>query len=327
MRPLGRNRARPAAEAIRGAVLVETAFALTAVLAMIFGTIEIGMIGGFQLAVDGAAFVAAHEYALGNNSTYKATTAAIFPQVNGSYYIDPNNPTPASVPVNYNTGSTSRAGGASLIEGTNLQATIHTTSPGGFLASSIASLSNLDLHGSFIEPENQVANYQYDVAGAGYAGSSGMTSFFGSAQDVPYNYISQQRMSVCLLAVFSTSCPTSSYFIAAFGTGEYLDQDNWARTNLGVGPYSGPYTFSEMLCHQQVYANLETSLFTMPTTNGALPKQNMLSVESGTVGTNSNAYLVQVYKWGRMAEGGGTNFYYTSASQYGTYPLNPGYGC
>ena len=113
--------------------------------------------------------------------------------------------------------------------------------------------------------------------------------------------------------------------IDAFGTAEFLDQDNWARTNLGVGQYSGLYTFSEMLCHQQVYANLESNVFTAVTTNAGLPKENMLNIVSNIAG--SNALLVQLYKWNRIAGGGGTNIYYTSASQYGTYPLAPGYGC
>jgi hypothetical protein len=285
---------------------------LTAFLALIFGTIEIGLIGAFQLMVDGAAFVAAHEYALGNTSQgAEATTATIFPQVNGAYYFDSNKPTAASVPVGYSTSS--RTGGASLIEGSNLQATVHSTSPQGFLAASIASLSKLDIHGSFIEPQSQVGNSQYDIAGAGYTGGSGMTPFFSSVQNVPYNYISQQRMSVCLDPHFSTTCTTTD--IAAFGTGEFLDQDNWARSNLGAGSYAGQYTFSVMLCHQQVYARLESSLFTAATTSAELPAQTMSQVVSGSVSANPD--LVDVYKWAPLNIGG-TSGVYSSALQYGS---------
>jgi Flp pilus assembly protein TadG len=47
----------------RGAALVETALALGIVLTVLFGTMQLGILGFVQTAGDGAAFVAAHTYA------------------------------------------------------------------------------------------------------------------------------------------------------------------------------------------------------------------------------------------------------------------------
>jgi len=61
----------------RGTALVETALTIGIVLTVLFGTIQLGILGFTQTAGDGAAFVAAHTYAQnpGLGASYATSTA------------------------------------------------------------------------------------------------------------------------------------------------------------------------------------------------------------------------------------------------------------
>ncbi len=275
--------------AMRGAVLPETAIVLSFVLVIVLGAIQMGVIGGLQLMADGAAFVAAHEFSLNyakSTAANQQTVTNIFPQINVlPIAVASNAPAvaPSDVSVAYPTSQSARMGGASLLRGSNLQATVNVTGKAGMLGQFLSGLSNFGVHGSAIEPLSWQTNAQYDVAGAGYTSLSPVvSSFFGSAQDVPFSYVSISRMSVCLQGgaagvapQFGLTCPSSNQQIIALGSAEFLDQDNWARsagnnTHLGAGPfgsspgtagaYLNTYTFAEMFCHQQFYAGLESYL-------------------------------------------------------------------
>jgi hypothetical protein len=274
---------------MRGAVLPETAIVLSFVLVIVLGAIQMGVVGAVQLMVDGAAFVAAHEYSLNYTKTTAAnqqTVTNVFPQINVlPIAVASNAPTvmPSDVSVAYPTSQSARMGGTSLLRRSNLQATVDATGPAGIIGQFLSGMSKFGVHGSAIEPLNWQTNPQYDVAGAGYTSlTPTVSSFFGSAQDVPFSYVSISRMSICLEGggagvqpQFGLTCPSKSQQIVALGSAEFLDQDNWGRANgnnayLGAGPlgsspgsansYLGTYTFAEMFCHQQFYAGLESYL-------------------------------------------------------------------
>jgi hypothetical protein len=298
--------------ASRGAALPETALVLTATLSLFFGIIQIGAIGYLQLMVDGAAFVAAHEYALGNTA-YLTWAQRPFPLI-GTPDIDQNAPADTTVPVNYNTSQTrARQGGVSLVRSSRLQATVQRNAPTGLLGVGIASLSGVDIHGSAIEPKNLVSNTEYDVNADGYGGASSQLNYYGNVQNAPYNYISMQIMQYCIAPSFQVTC--SSTGLRSLGSAEFLDHDNWNRTTLGVGSYSSSYTFGEMLCHQAMYASAASNIFVSATTNGNLPTPDPNST-SNTVG--------QIYSWDKLDNNGGETL---SESNYGQYPLHPGNGC
>lgn len=63
--------------ACRGSALIETALAIGIVLTVLFGTVQLGILGFTQAAGDGAAFVAAHTYAQNpaRGAAYAVTTA------------------------------------------------------------------------------------------------------------------------------------------------------------------------------------------------------------------------------------------------------------
>jgi hypothetical protein len=63
--------------ACRGTALIETALTIGIVLVVLFGTVQLGILGFTQTAGDGAAFVAAHTYAQnpGRGAAYATSTA------------------------------------------------------------------------------------------------------------------------------------------------------------------------------------------------------------------------------------------------------------
>jgi hypothetical protein len=327
--------------AARGAALPETTLVLTATLAMFFGIIQIGVIGFLQIMVDGAAFVAAHEYALGNTSTtlstgYVQTALRLFPLM-GTPVIDANAPDATTVDVDYTVNQTTqRHGGVSLIRGTHLQATVTRNAPGGVLGTGVAGLSDVSIHGSAIEPENLVSNSVYDVAAQGYSSTSTLpnfdqSDFYSNVQNAPANYISAHQMAVCTAkAPFPARCPNGSVDVRALGTAEFLDHDNWQRSALGVGTTSAGFTFSEMLCHQQAFA--AAALIFVPTITTAAALTALSAIDS-PYSKNSTATAVQynatpigqIYSWDYpTVKGGG---YPVTEKRYGAYPLTPGTGC
>ena len=305
-------------QAVRGAALAETAIVLTATLAMIFGIIQIGVIGFLQIMVDGAAFIAAHEYALGNTTTYQTIAQRPFPLL-GSIYIDQNFPNLTTVAVNYFTGNTTqRHGGVSLVLGSHLQATVTKSAPSGLLGVGIAALSNVSIHGAAIEPENLVSNNVYDVNGIGYSGnSSAQSNFYTNVQNAPANYISQHEMAICTALSFTALCPGGSVAIRSLGTAEFLDHDNWQRTNLGVGAFSSAYTFGEMLCHQQKFTQAALTVFVPVSTTAGLP--------ANVSTTNVLTVVGQIYAWDYLTSLGGG--YSINETVYGQSPMFPGLYC
>jgi hypothetical protein len=304
---------RPATS-VRGAALPETALVLTATLAMIFGIIQIGIIGFLQIMVDGAAFIAAHEFALGNTGTYLATAQNPFPLM-GVPQADVNYPNPTTVAVNYQTSlNTQRNGGVGLIRSSHAQMTVTNSPPSGLLG--IAGLPNVSIHGSAIEPENQISNSDYDVAGATYSGNAAQqVNLFSNMQNAPAAYISMENMYACNSVVFGSAC--TDYSGVALGNAEYLDHDNWNITNLGIGAPAANYTFGAMLCHQQKYAQAAIQVFTPMATVTALTNLNVTKTGNGVV--------AQIYAWDYdMRLGAG---YSPSETSFGLFPMHPLLNC
>lgn len=303
------------AKSIRGAAIPETALVLTATLAMVFGIIQIGIIGFLQIMVDGAAFVAAHEYALGNSATAQSTAQDIFPQLS-SIQADSMAPDPTTVAVNFNTSqSTQRNGGVGLIRSTHLQMTAQQTAPLGLLGFGVAGLSNVAIHGSAIEPQNLISNFDYDVTGASYTGVSTQLDFFSNMQNAPAAYINMENMLACNSVTFLAPC--TDYSGLALGTAEYLDHDNWNITNMGIGAPAASYTFGAMLCHQQKYAQAAIGVFTPMANETLLQNLNVTKTGSGVV--------AQIYAWDYdMRLGAG---YSPSETSFGLYPMTPLKNC
>jgi hypothetical protein len=302
------------ADSIRGSALPETAIILTATLALIFGVIQIGMIGYLQIQCDGAAFIAAHEYSLGNAS-YAQVAARPFPLM-GTPLATPNPPDVASsaIPVTYSQLPTAREGGVSILMPNHWQATVN-------IVSSLGSWIT-NLHGSAIEPNYLVSNPAYDNADAGYAGNpapAGAT-FFGSTEDTPDYYVSSHRILICRAPWLPSwsICPNPSVNLSlrSLGTAEFLDVDNWARTTSGVGPGTS-YTFAEIFCHVNAYVLAASDFPPNVTSAGSMPKGGVTSKTSMIYGWD-NWYGNESVSYN---DGG------SSVETPGQYPLSPDAGC
>jgi hypothetical protein len=300
----------------RGAAIPETTLALTAMLALTFGILQLGVLGYLQLMSDGAAFIAAHEYSLGDTTSYKALAQQAFPGI-GATYIDRKGPATASVSVNYESGS-AREGGVTLLRPDADEITIHATGPGGGpLATGVAALAGVDLHGSAIEPEIDMSNEFYDVEGLGYTGAGDPKPFFGSRLDTPYYYVSAHRLLTCTATTFNaTNCPASNLYLRSLGTAEFLDRDNWSRG--GWGYFSQGVPFSEMICHQNKFSTAATTDFVSlsSTTFAALQTTINHDRQQGTLAT--------IYGWDQAFP---YNSPGTATATYGQMPLTPLKGC
>ena len=209
----------------------------------------------------------------------------------------------------------------SFIRGSHLEATVTNHAPTGLLGVGIAGLSGVSVHGSAIEPENLMSNAAYDVNGDGYGSTSdpAQNDYWSSRQNGPANYINMEEMAYCTSATFDTVCAANAVGVRALGTAEFLDQDNWARANLGVGTYGGGYTFGEMLCHQQFYVQAALTVFTPVATWSAMPTKASVSL------TNTANVVGKIYSWDYLSSLGGG--YTHTETSFGLYPLSPGNYC
>jgi hypothetical protein len=80
----------------RGTALPETAIVLSMVLLLLFGAVQLSIIGFYQSMSDGAAFVAAHTQSLGGGTGGPQVAATVFPQVKTGD-VTMSNPTSSTV--------------------------------------------------------------------------------------------------------------------------------------------------------------------------------------------------------------------------------------
>jgi hypothetical protein len=304
----------------RGAAIPETALALTAMLGLTFGIIQLGVLGYLQLMSDGAAFIAVHEYSLGDTTGYSSYVSAAFPSV-ASNYVDQKGPATAPVTVNYEAGS-AREGGVTLLRPNADEITIHAKSPaGGSLGTGVVGLAGVDVHGSAIEPEIDMSNRFYDVDGLGYTGAGAPTTFFGSRLDTPYYYVSQHRLTTCTFAGYQGSptatCPSQYLQLRSLGTAEFLDRDNWSRG--GWGYFSKGQPFQEMICHQNKFTAAATADFPAVASTAAF------SALYTTVNSDlASGTLKTIYSWDQAF---GYNTAGSASATWGQDALNPLSGC
>ena len=82
--------------ASRGTALPETAIVLSMVLLLLFGTVQLSIVGFYQSMSDGAAFVAAHAQSIAASTGGPDVAATVFPQVK-SGDVTISNPTASTV--------------------------------------------------------------------------------------------------------------------------------------------------------------------------------------------------------------------------------------
>lgn len=326
-----------------GAALAETAVVMSFVLLVIFGAMQIALVGFFQTQLDGATFMYSHASALGssNYADIDASLGPIFPSVpmtswSSSNVIDasPLSTDTATMPNFTQWGAlTQRFGGASILRSQLVQTKGTMTVKGlSVLGNSIA------LSAGNVEGQEMVGNHDDDAQGAGY----NSTTVYGTLvnpltqddQNVPPYYLTFAYMSYCTATQFSsngTTCTSwsTSAGLRSLGLAEFLKDDqtgnagNYDTSADGIGTNG---TFQDMACHQRIYSDLAAAFpVTMPTPS-PIPGSNYDETSSGpaTVAAWNGASFQMVYSWdvqGTHGENPGSKTFANG------FPMDPGFGC
>lgn len=317
-----------------GSALADTAIVLSFTLLVIFGAMQIALVGFFQTQLDGATFMYSHAIATGssNVSDIESSLSPIFPSVPmGNLTESLGNPlstNTASMPNFTQWGSLSqRYGGASII-----RSALVTTS-GSMTINGLSVLGNsVTLNSGNVEGQSMVGNHDDDAQGAGYNSSTVYNSLENPItqddQDVPPYYFTLSFMGFCTEFSFS-SCPSSDWQLRELGLAEFLKDDptghagNYNTSSDGIGTNG---TFQTMACHQRIYSDLAAAFpATMPSPSpspGASNDYDETSTGPSSVSAWGGASFQLVYSWDVLDGSGG------SGSNIGKeQPLSPELGC
>ncbi|MHB8432746.1 MAG: TadE/TadG family type IV pilus assembly protein [Candidatus Tyrphobacter sp.] len=328
---------------VRGAALAETAIVLSFTLLVIFGAIQIALIGFFQTQLDGATFMYSHAAALGssNYTAIDASLGPIFPSVPmttwGVSNITDANPLSTNTTTMPNWtqwGSlTQRFGGSAILRSQLVQ------TKGTMTVNGLSVLGNsITLSAGNVEGMTMVGNHDDDAQGAGYNSPTVYSSLVNPItqddQNVPPYYFTFAYMSYCTLSQFSSngsSC--SSWYsgggLRSLGLAEYLKDDqtgnagNYTTSADGIGTNG---TFQTMACHQRIFADLATAFPSVMPAPSPIPGSNYDETSSGpaSVAAWNGASFRMVYTWDVQ----GTHGEYPGSKSFANgYPLNPTYGC
>ena len=264
---------KPRAQCIRGGALAETAVTLSFALLTIYGAFQIGLMGYFQLQLDGATFFFTHAYASGTSqasdtSKYDTALAPLFPNVTTAN-ISPTFQTPpdTQVPVNYTQWGTltQRFGGISLLRPQRLQAKAPYTLSGSIWSSLLSETQhNIALSAGNVDARPVIGNHDDDAQGAGYNTSTVYNSvvdpLITDDQNVPPYYFNFAFMWECSSTSNDVNAPWSTCAnrnLTSLGLAEFLKDDNYNNATDGIDQNG---VFYLMKCHQQYYAAISLVL-------------------------------------------------------------------
>lgn len=327
----------------RGAALAETAIVVSFTLLLIFGAIQIALVGFVQTQLDGATFMYSHTVALGsaNSSDIDAALGPIFPSLPLTGWSPSGNTIDAN-PLSTNTtempnwiqwGSTSeRFGGASILRDQLVQ------TKGTLTLNGLSALGNsITLSAGNVEGKVMVGNHDDDVQGASFNSSTVYSSLVNPItqddQNVPPYYFNFAFMFYCTHAQFTAGTCAATYGtsngLRSIGLAEYLKDDqtgnagnyNSAADGIGTGG-----TFQTVACHQRIYADLATAFPAVMPTPSPIPGSNYDETSTGpaTVAAWNGASFQMVYSWdvqGMHGENPGSKTFANG------FPLDPTFGC
>ncbi len=324
------NSRRPIA---RGVALVETALVMSVVLLMMLASINLSIIGFYQMSADAAAFFEAHSSALNRQCGTGAVGNSLFNRIpTTAFSCTEIAGQTLSVPVtgyNFQSNNT-RYGGYSIMQGSQIRTDVDATSasigllPGGLQA---------PILGEAFEP-------QFDEYGVHYNADSNQTplswftnrvDYFTEGENTPPYFVGYRIIRMCGDTMTTGSgastvvtpwsqCVNTTWH--ALGLAEYLDTDNWGYTNPGIGPVNNTgtpkATFQFAQCHQQLYVQFATKLATYYSTALPTPAQAAADFNPQLAGS----LLYNIYYQDNIQTSPPT-----WSSGVGAYPTNPGLGC
>ncbi|MBV9271291.1 MAG: pilus assembly protein [Candidatus Eremiobacteraeota bacterium] len=309
----------------RGAALVETAFTMSVTMMLIFGVLQLAVIGFFQMQLDGATFFFAHSYATGstNQSTLAAALRPLFPNAPVSMTPTIAAPPTTTMPVNWTQWGAlnNRYGGASIARPQQVQTSSSLTVSGFSVLGNSINLSSGNVDGRMM-----IGNHDDDAQGVDFnsatANSTLVDPLSQDDQNVPPYYFNLAFIWYCPDRSFSATCASSHRYLNALGLAEYLKDDNYTATANGIDTNG---TFATIACHQRIYAELAAAFpasyaSTQPYASGG--NYDETSTGPSSVAAFGGASFSLVYSWDRHPIVGETG-----AGIGRMYPLNPTAGC
>ncbi len=313
---------------LRGTALVETALVMSVVLLLMLASINLSIVGFYQMSADAAAFFDAHASALRKSCAPQGTIGhSIFTRIpTGSFSCSLIAGQSLNVPVtgyNFNSNST-RYGGYSIVQGSQIRSTVDaTTSSMGI----IPGTSNAAILGEALEP-------QFDEYGVHYNADSNQNplswftnrvDYFTQGENTPPYFVGYRIMRFCgdamttgsgasAVATPWTQCVNQEWH--GLGLAEYLDTDNWGSTNPGIGPRTATFQWAE--CHQQLYVQFANLLATSYSASLPTVAQAAADFNPKRVGS----LLYNIYQQDNIQTAPPT-----WSSGVGAYATAPGSGC
>jgi hypothetical protein len=316
----------------RGAVMVESALVIPLILLVVYGSVQLGMVGLEQLTVDGGAYTSAHQQALlgANLKNYEdapTLAKATLPRLNSSTMTVPE-PTFGQAPTTsdttnlakqYNLGNANaRHGGVSMVQPVQ---TVGFVTSKNFASLLLGIGNSISVTGIAIDPAFRLINGHGDVSGNNF----NTAAAFQTATDplvngnnappyfVGFNYIKECPYTVAANKAIGWNgagqCPQPIF--AGLGLAEYLDVDNWGRPVNGVVPALRA-VFYEAQLHQNKFANIATNLSSTPPANKWIYLNPVLGGAGG-------ADVQCVYSFDNVNLG----TYNAGTTKIGDYPLSP----
>lgn len=297
---------------IAGSALPETSLIVTTILLLILASLRLGLVGYTQVAADAAAFTDSHLTGVGDANAVSKTTTAVSRVQAGDITTQQGLPAPAQAPVDYNlSNDESRHGGVTMMQAAQVVTTVLKSDLDGLLVGSqpiaVTGTSFAPEYLDFYSHENVQGNDVNSAAALGQA-----QNYFTNGENVPPYFVGFHFMQYCetpLTAGPWSECPAPDF--DALGFAEYLDQDNWNRTEAGV--VGDDAAFKEMLCHQNKFANVATIVYNATTL-----------AEAAAALTASQPDIQTIYSWDAHSQGGYPPQSYTGP---GSFPTTPYAGC
>lgn len=326
---------------IRGSALAETAIVVSFLLLVLFGAIQIALVGFVQTQLDGATFLYSHTVALGssNSSDIDAALGPIFPSLPLTSWSTADVSTGNPLATNVNTGfpnwtqwgsTTQRFGGASILRDQMVQ------TQGMVTLNGLSALGDsITLSAGNVEGKPMVGNHDDDAQGAGYNSQTVYNSLVNPItqddQNVPPYYFTFAYMGYCTHSDFSggTCSWYTSGSLRSLGLAEYLKDDqtgnagNYNTSADGIGTNG---TFQTIACHQRIFSDLAAAFPTTMPAPSPIAGSNYDETSSGptSVSAWNNASFELVYSWDVQGTHGESPSSKTFAN---AYPLSPTNGC
>lgn len=269
MHEMGDDRLPASKASTRGVALVETVFVASTLLLLLYGGIQLALVGYSQLSLDGASFLYARLNAIGSPAADK-TAQSVFTHAAGGSYQFATGAQSATYGTSYDyqvKDPTQRFGGSSAVLSLPGQSLVQ--QHGIFYVPFLGNAGQTNLQGASAEPLTYESNPGWDAAGTS-SDTLGGQDYFSSKENAPPYFAGVNRLPRCVDSA-GNDPPANSSGTEGWQTcplpiadeeialGAYLTSDNYGAANPDVSGGNG--AFAALMCHYNVYASWGNRLY------------------------------------------------------------------